>query len=183
MARMTRAERSARNKQAWAAAVDELQGTFMDASPRLGASKEERREARRVRQGARARRDSTWRAEAAAAIAAGSSTSGAGTGSGASGSTPSRPRRPGPARRQAMAIAASITATWTEARPPTRAERRLMNQEAWTQLQLARLDQTAAARTARRGARRQAHSQAWLAAQSARIQSAHSPADPRRDRS
>ena len=183
MARMTRAERSARNKQAWAAAVSDLQGTFLDASPRLGASKEERREARRIRQAARARRDSTWRAEAAAAIAAGSSTPGSGTGSGASGSTPSTPRRQGPARRQAAAIDAAIAATWTEARPPTRIERRLLNQEAWAQLQLARLDQTAAARTARRGPRRQAHSQAWLAAQSARIQSALSPADPRRDRS
>ena len=172
MARLTRAERSARNKRAWAETSSASQDAFLIASPRLGASKQERREARRVRQGVWARRGSTWRAEAAAAIAA------------ASGSTPSSPRRQGPSRRQSMAIEASITATWTDSRPPTRAERRLMNQEAWAQLQLARLDQTAAARTARRGLRRQAHSQAWLAAQSARIQSAlPAPADPRRDRS
>jgi hypothetical protein len=161
---LTRRERSAIRKQAWAQANADLQVSFQDASAPIGATPEQRRATRERRKEARQFRDIQARMSAAAALEAAEqqkSVQG----------VESRPvpRQTAP-RRQAAAIQEQTGQTWQAVRPPTRAQIAKANRAAWAQLQLDRLAQTAAARTARRGKRRQAKSQAHLAAQAARIQ-------------
>jgi hypothetical protein len=129
----------------------------MDAPP------EQRRAARKVRQGARADRDVQARVLAAISIETAAKQA-------ATQPAPSsRPKRATQPTRQATAIAAQAAAGWQGTRAPTRAQMSRANKTAWAQQQLDVLTATAAARTSRRGKRRQARSQTWLAAQAARI--------------
>jgi len=170
--RMTRAERAARNRAAWAEASERMRRDVDAAAVPLSADTDARRQARRARRQARAARDSSWRAtvaQAAQADRADTARTSARRPSSTSGS--SSRSSTSAQRRQVAAVEAGITATWEQTRT-TREERRRANQAAWAQLQLTRLAQTEPVRTGRRGERRRARSRAWRAAQSARLQSA-----------
>lgn len=163
--RLTRAERSAIRKAAWAQANRQLQTQFEDAGVSPEAAPELRQRARELRQQARRERDLRARAIADAAIAAAQQSPGP-----AAATAPAIQRLSAPQRR-AAAIEDQVEATWSATRPATRAELSKARRQAWAQLQLDRLSALAAARTSHRGVRRQARSQSYLAAQAARITS------------
>ena len=145
----TRAERSRINKAAWAQADRQLQAARRKLAVPLGASKQQRAEARKARRAARARRDTAFLEQVAERRASAGS---ALTQSGAPARRQSAPRR------KAKAVAVQAEQAWHAGRGPTLAERRAANRRRWALAQAGLVMQTAQARTSLRGKKRQGRS-------------------------
>jgi hypothetical protein len=169
---LTRDERRAANKAAWAAATAAMQQATLGAATPEGATTAEKRAARTARRQARAARDAAW----ASATSVYRPRKAGGTTSACTSPTPSvslriEPVPTTPTRRRVAAVDGVIATAWAsgDGRPLPRSERSRLNRQAWADLQEERLVATQTIRAARRGQRRGAASLAWTVQQTERL--------------